>query len=125
MRTLRLPNTSRYALLLFAVAFFVSHAGTALATESPGDPQTLAKQLLSPETRAATEPHSLAHVSEPVGDPQEQARRLLSGASRAPVTRDVLAGPASNTAVSRQLASGDRPQDTQTMARLMILGNKG
>jgi hypothetical protein len=122
MRTLRFPKTSRYALLLSAAAF-MWHAGTALA--SAGDPHTLGRQLLSPETRSATESRSLAHVSERVGDAQEQARQLLNAASRAPATRNIPVGQASSIAVSRTLASRDRPRDAQSMAQFMVLGNKG
>jgi uncharacterized protein RhaS with RHS repeats len=101
----------------------MSHAGTALA--SADDPHTLGRQLLSPETRSATESRSLAHVSEPVGDAQEQARQLLSAASRAPATKNIPAGRARDIAVSRTLASRDRPRDPQTMAQFMLVGNKG
>jgi hypothetical protein len=119
MRTLHFPKTSRYALLLSAAAF-MSHAGTALA--SADDPHTLGRQLLSPETRSATESRSPAHASERVGDAQEQARQLLSAASRAPATRNI---PAGDIAVSRTLASRDRPRDPQTMAQFMLVGNRG
>ena len=122
MRTLRFPNTSRYALLLSAAAF-MSQAGTALA--SADDPHTLGRQLLSPDTRSATESRSLAHVSERVGDAQEQARQLLSASSRASATRNIPARRASDIAVSRTLASRDRPRDPQTMAQFMLVGNKG
>src|ERR1700733_3253180 len=108
MRTLRFPNTSRYALLLSAAAF-MSHAGTALA--SADDPHTLGRQLLSPETRSATESHSPANAGDRGGDAREQARRLLSPASRAPATRNIPAARASGIAVSRTLASRDRARD--------------
>jgi hypothetical protein len=119
MRTLLFPKISRYALLLSAAAF-MSQAGTALA--SADDPHTLGRQLLSPETRSATDSRSPAHVSERIGDAQEQARQLLS---RAPATKNIRAERPSNIAVSRTLASGDRPRDPQTMAQFMLVGNKG
>ena len=122
MRTLLFPKISRYALLLSAAAF-MSQAGTALA--SADDPHTLGRQLLSPEIRSATDSRSPAHVSERIGDAQEQARQLLSAASRAPATKNIRAERPSNIAVSRTLASGDRPRDPQAMAQFMLVGNKG
>ncbi len=121
MRTLLFPKTSRYALLLSAAAF-MSQAGTALASAS--DPHSFGRQLLSPQTRFATESRSPAHASERVGDAQEQARQLLSAGSRAPATRDIPAARPSNIAVSRTSTSRDRPRDAQTMAQFMLVGNK-
>ena len=121
----RFSNRSSYALLLSAAAC-VALGGAARARELSGDPQELARQLLSRQPPADTKLRFRAHVSEPIGSAQEQARELLLNvAARSPATRNAPARRASGRAAPPRLGPSDSTRDAQRMAQLMTLGTKG